>query len=188
MTGCDTFVRSSEFLRCKAGALCYIWKVFPAQSRLFMNWSAVEALWKWSTEPLLCSLQEVYGYYLITHELFQEAFGEKHIALFKYEIDRVWITSTAGCPPWVLCLNYPKWWLLLKGHEVKDWFCWEHKVITIATNDGLISSSFFFFWLRKLYPDFEKGPEFYSLGRLCQGLRQGGSHERVKTQLTPLGS
>lgn len=37
MTGCDTFVRSSEFLRSEATALRYIVRVFPAQSHLFMD-------------------------------------------------------------------------------------------------------------------------------------------------------
>lgn len=162
---------------------------FPARSHLFMDWSTVEAVWNFSSEPLLCSAVEVYGYYLITNQLMREAFGEKTYCFLQIwnwqNVNYKPPKGAASCPPSVLCLNYPKWWLLLKGRGVKDWFCWEHKVITIVANDGLISF-FFLFLLRKLYPDFERGPEFYSPRRLCQGLCQGGSHERVKTQLTPL--
>lgn len=44
-----------------------------------MDSSTLEAVWNFSTEPLLCSLEEVYGYYLITKEFIflRETLGEK---------------------------------------------------------------------------------------------------------------
>lgn len=112
---------------------------------------------------------EVYGYYLITHELFfffsEEAFeGKKTQKTYCFVQIKHWrkvnykhikgVRQSSSSSPFVL--------IILNGDffsgvaRLKTGFCWEHRVITIVTNDGLIS--FFFFRLRKLYPDFGKRP------------------------------
>lgn len=130
---------------------------FPARSHLFMDRSTVEAVWNFSSEPLLCSSVEVYGYYLITNQLMREAFGEK-----TYCFLQIWNWQNVNynpppqrVQPVVLLQSFVL--IILNGDffskvgGVKDWFCWEHKVITIVANDGLISF-FFSFFVKKIVP------------------------------------